>query len=367
MSVQSPVKRPIDLENVAPTAGSTAKSIVDFIPLKLVLWLASPYLAGESFDSAINKAHELYRTNRFTGTIDILGEDCTSDADCDAFVEAYKRTIDAVAARPLPVSRTQEQLTISFKPSMFSVIVPTDSSRSDRNKLLADAFDRIQEVVAYAKLKNIRMTLEAEDHRWADFHLDTYFKLLKQGNTNLGTVIQSRLFRTKDDLRRFDESSRVRMVIGIYNEPASLALTQKPEMKKVLVDYAQELAARGTYIELATHDADCIADFVTRVAIPQKLSHDRWENQMLLGVPRLEVQQALASGKYFADLANSGQLGTTSTAAIEYLSDMARTGVPVRMYLPYGKDAVAAPYCKRRLKANPNMMLFGIKNFLHIK
>jgi proline dehydrogenase len=367
MTVQLPVQETTQQnDNVAPTAGSTARSIVDIIPLKLVLWLASPYLAGETHNSAIDKAHELYRKNRFTGTIDILGEDCTSEADCDQFVGAYKATIDAVAARPLVVQRPADQLTVSMKPSMFSPIVPTDS-RADRNAVLARAYDRILEVVAYAKQRGINMTLEAEDHRWADFHLDTYFSLLKAGYTNLGTVLQSRLFRTKDDLKRFDESARVRMVIGIYNEPANLALTEKPKMKQVLVDYAAELAARGTYLEVATHDSSCVDSFVQRVAVPQRLPADRWETQFLLGVPRLELQQSLVSGKYFADLANSGDPTYSSAKAVEYLSDMARTGVPVRMYLPFGKDAVAAPYCKRRLKANPNIMLYGIKNALHLK
>lgn len=366
MTVQLPVKAQTESGNVAPSAGSSANSIVDYIPLKLVLWLAAPYTAGETYNSAIKKAHELYKKNRFTGTIDILGEDCSSDADCDNFVKAYKNTIDAVAANPLPVSRREEQLTISFKPSMFSPMIPTED-RPDRAKVLAKAYDRMQEVVGYAKQRNINMTLEAEDYRWADFHLNSYFSLVKEGYTNLGTVIQSRLFRTKEDLKRFDDSHRVRMVIGIYNEPASIALTEKPQMKKVLVDYCAELAARGSYIELATHDEDCIRDFVERVAIPQRLPHTRWENQMLLGVPRLDLQQALASGKYFADIANSGSRVATGAKAIEYLSDMARTGIIERMYLPYGKDAVAAPYCKRRLKANPNMALFGIKNFFHIK
>ncbi len=361
MPVQLQLPGNTEQKNVAPTAGSSGRSLIDKIPVKLVLWLASPYLAGQTYDSAIDKAHELYKKNRFTGTIDILGEDCTNDDDCVHFLNAYKATIDAVAARQLPAARDTDKLTVSFKPSMFSVIVPTDS-RPDRIKLLAEAYDRIQEVVAYAKARDVRMTLEAEDHRWADFHLDTYFSLLKAGYSNLGTVLQARLFRTKDDIKRFDESTRVRMVIGIYNEPASIALTEKPKMKEILVEYAAELAARGSYIELATHDSDCVDNFMQKVAIPQRLPANRFETQFLLGVPRDDLQQALVSGKYFAGVADNA-----SGKTLEYLSDMARTGVPVRMYLPYGKDAVAGPYCRRRLKANPNMMAYGIKNLLHLK
>lgn len=361
MPVQLPVQPQTNRNNVAPTAGSTGRSIIDIIPLKMVLWLASPYLAGRSFSTAIDKSHELYKQSRYTGTIDILGEDCTSDADCNAFVRAYKQTIDAVAARQLPVTAEEQKLTVSFKPSMFSVIVPTDQ-RSDRNKLLSDAYDRMEEVVAHAKQRGVRMTLEAEDHRWTDFHLDCYFALLKAGYSNLGTVLQSRLFRTRDDLKRFDESTRVRMVIGIYNEPADIALTDKPKMKEVLVDYAAELAARGAYIEVATHDSDCVDNFIRKVAIPQRVPSNKFEMQFLLGVPRKDLQQSLASGKYFANLAED-----TSGATMQYLADLARTGVPIRMYLPFGQDAVAAPYCKRRLKANPNMITYGIKNFLHLQ
>lgn len=335
--------------------------MLDSLPIPLVLWLAAPYLAGKTAEDAIKKAHQVYRQSRFSSTIDILGEDCTKDSDCDHFVEAYKRVVDLVSSSPVPCHRPEEQMSISFKPSMFSTVVPTDKG-ADTNARLIDAYNRIKSIVDYGKQKNVRMTIEAEDHRWADFHLDTYFSLLDAGYTNLGTVLQSRLIRTKNDLKRFDERSRVRMVIGIYNEPADIALTEKPQMKKILLEYAAELAARGTYVEIATHDTDCVRNFIERVAIPQKLPVNKWEVQMLLGVPRKQLQEALVSGKYFGQLAE-----TANSNSLEYLSDLARTGVLVRMYLPFGKDAVAGPYCKRRLKANPNMVAYGFKNFFHIK
>lgn len=343
-----------------PTANARP-SLIDSIPLPMVLFLASPYLAGKTAQEAINRAHQLYRENRFTATIDILGEDCTADSDCEAFVAAYLNVIDLVSANQLPVRRPEEQMTVSFKPSMFSVCVP-DAQIPERDRYLAEAFGRMQKVVAYAKERGVKMTLEAEDHRWTDFQLDTYFSLINAGFSNLGTVLQARLFRTKQDLKRFDERCRVRMVIGIYVEPAEIAHTEKPIMKELLVDYSAELAARGTYLEIATHDTDCITQFFQRVAIPQRLPANKFEVQMLLGVPRKDVQQGLVSGKFFTDLA---QNATSKNA--DYLSDLARSGVPVRMYLPYGKDKVAGPYCKRRLKANPNMALYGLKNLLHLR
>lgn len=362
MTVKLPVKdqsQPKEL-NVAPTAGSNKPNIVDSIPLPLVLLLAGPYLAGKNKDDAIKKAHALYKESRFSSTIDILGEDCTKDADCDHFVEAYKAVIDLIHAKPIQCQRAEQQISVSFKPSMFATVVPAEAEPGDSR--LIDAYRRIRTIVDYGKQKGIRMTLEAEDHRWADFQLDTYFALLNEGYTNLGTVLQSRLFRTKTDLKRFDERCRVRMVIGIYNEPAAIALTDKSEMKQTLIDYASELAARGTYLEIASHDTDCVNSFFKQVAIPQRLPTNKFEVQMLLGVPRKDFQQSLVSGSYFKE-----QAETAHSSNLDWFADMARSGVLVRMYLPFGKDAVAGPYCKRRLKANPNMISYGIKNFFHIK
>lgn len=323
--------------------------------------LAAPYLAGKTADNAISRAHQVFKASRFTSTIDILGEDAVSAEDCDGYVRQYENLIDLVAAAPLPVSRPQEQITISMKPSMFSTVYPP-AAVGARAGELDKAFERIKRVTHYAKSKNVAMTLEAEDHNWTDFHLETYFALIEEGYTNLGTVLQARLFRTKEDVKRFDERMRVRMVIGIYNEPKEIAYTDKPVMKEFLIDFAGDLLKRGTYVELATHDADCLGKFFRQIAIPQHVPASRFETQFLLGVPRQKLEESLVSGKYFIDLATDA-----STRDAEYLSDLARTGIPVRMYLPFGADNVAGPYCKRRLKANPNMMTYGIKNLLHIQ
>jgi proline dehydrogenase len=362
MPVALPAKEHSELEPpLAPGNNVIAPCLVDTLPLPVVLWLASPYLAGKSLEEAVRRAHQVYQENRFTSTIDILGEDCSNECDCDRFVEAYRKTIDAVANNQLPGATEHSGITVSFKPSMFSTKVPTEGTQECKREL-ADAYYRMKTVVDYAKQRGVRMTIEAEDHNWTDFQLDTYFSLLNEGYDNLGTVLQSRLFRTKSDIKRFDQRCRVRLVIGIYNESADIAHTNKATMKELLVDYAGELAARGTYIELASHDTETVHKFIERIAIPQQLSVDRFETQWLLGVPRLEEQQALVSGAYFKQIAQQAP-----SSALDYLSELARTGITVRMYLPFGKDTVAGPYCKRRLRANPHMISYGIKNFLHLR
>ena len=361
MPVATPVKEKPVQENHGHAAAPSQLSIVDTLPVKLVMMLAAPYLAGKNADDALSKAHKVYKESKFCSTVDILGEDARVDEDCDQSVENYKRLIDMVAKNPIPCKTHREQITVSFKPSMFSIMSPA-SEASDRQKHLDRAYDRIESIVRHAKEKNINVTLEAEDHTWADFHLNTYFALIERGYLNCGTVIQSRLFRTAKDIQRFDERMRVRMVIGIYNEPADVALTEKPQMKQKAIEYARELLSRGTYVELASHDTDCMTGFIEDAVLPTRSPATQFEVQHLLGVPRKEIQEAFVSGKFFVDMA-----ANATGDRRDQLAELAKSGVLVRMYLPYGTDNVAGPYCKRRLKANPNMIGYGIKNFLHIR
>jgi proline dehydrogenase len=357
-----PVKLP---ERTAPTAARLEKpkvaspvSMIDKIPVQLVLMLASPYLAGESPEEAIQLAHKLFAKDHYTSTLDILGEDMESAADCDASVEAYKNLVDLIISNPLPVQTKQEQITISFKPSMFATSPPKGNGLSDPN--LDKCFERIKQVTDYAKRLGVNVTLEAEDYRWTDFHLDTYFELINQGYDNIGTVIQTRMFRTADDIKRFDSRMRTRLVIGIYNESSEIAHTNKPIMKDLVVSYARTLLEQGVYVEIATHDVDCLHKFFGNVVLKNGIARDRFETQYLHGVPRDEVQQGLISGSYFNKT-------NFPEASAESLNDLATNGVVVRKYLPFGEGKVAGAYCRRRLKENPNMIGYGIKNFLKMQ
>ena len=127
------------------------------------------------------------------------------------------------------------------------------------------------------------------------------------------------------------------------------------------MEYAAELLGKGVYVELASHDVACLKSFIEKAVLPTRSSSERFEIQLLLGVPRQEVQQALTSGRYFAALAENA-----GGSDRRHLESLAASGALVRMYLPFGQGNVAGPYCKRRLKANPDMIGFGIKNLLHM-
>lgn len=348
MPVEAPVKKRERFSNLQEKSKSKANSmnLIDKIPVDLVLFMASPYIAGERPQEAIAIAHKLWNKYQYTSTLDILGEDMTCDDDCDASVKNYMELADQIAANPLPVppGEHRKQLTISLKPSMFSTLSP---GQEGCKPALALAFSRIERILAYAMERNINVTLEAEDYRWTDFQLDTYFELLKKGYSNLGTVLQTRLFRTEKDLERFDvdlKGKRVRLVIGIYNESPDIAQTDKNLMKGLMVKYAGILLSKGVYVEFATHDEACISALVQNVIEPGMIPSDKFETQFLHGVPRDQLQEALTGGTF----ANSNS-------------------ILVRKYLPFGPGKVAGAYCRRRLKENPNMIGYGIKNLFKLQ
>ena len=330
------------------TRQSKLHSIFDTIPIPLVLFLAKPYLAGETAQDALELAQKLFREEQFSSTLDILGEDAHNDADCDASVDQYKRLIDLISRNPLPVKEVRKQPTVSFKPSMFCTRAP--EAGQYRGAELDKAFNRIESIVDFASARNVNVTLEAEDHRWTDFHLETYFALIEGGYRNFGTVLQTRMFRTESDIKRFDERMRTRLVLGIYNEPADIALTDKALMKEQLIKLSAKLLERCTYVEVASHDTGCIDKFLQQVVLPNNISTKQFETQYLHGVPRKRYQKTLING--------------TRLAQLQHAQKTASQGVLVRMYLPFGEGRVAGAYCRRRLKENPNMAIYGIKNLL---
>jgi proline dehydrogenase len=338
---------------------ATKWSWVDIFPSPFIVALASPYLAGKNAEEALRMSQQLFKENHFCGTVDILGEDALTKEESELYVQKFCKLIDAVVAAPIPSAFDRERLTISMKPSMFSAGAPANHGQNKSK--LDEAFDRMIRVVDYAAQRKVRLTLEAEDSRWTNFQLDAYNALINAGYLNLGTVLQTRLFRTKKDLERFDQRGRVRLVVGIYQEPANIAHTDRNVMKDLLVRYAQDLIARGSYVEFATHDLRYIDKFFTEVVLPSRISATQFETQFLLGVPRLLLQKSLVNGEYFR------KFEVSNTAVSGHAEALRRSGVLVRMYLPYGPDRLAGPYCKRRLTHNPNLIVYGIKNLLHIQ
>jgi proline dehydrogenase len=301
--------------------------LVRLIPPSMVRFFARPYVAGDSLEKALAAAADLWSRRGLLTTLDLLAEGIETPAAVRDNVDIYLEMVDAVAedarfesARP----------TLSLKPSSYAV-APPDAEGNART-----AREAMFEIAERAKDKGVQLTIDMEGRAWTDFTLDVLDDLHRAGHRHVGAVLQTRLNRTQADLDRLPPRCRVRLVIGIYREPLSVAVTDKRVMKERLLEYGATLLRRGHYVELATHDEPWVRRFVDEVAPAVGADAERFEVQMLYGVPRERL-----------------------------LADLTGRRIRARLYVPFARSwDQAIAYLRRRLDEYPQMMLLVLRNWL---
>ncbi len=290
--------------------------LVNLMPSFLVKFFARAYVAGVGLDCGIKKARDLWERQSIASTIDMLGEEVTNREEVDNIVQIYFSLVKKMKEESFPKH-------ISIKPTSLGLDI--DKELCQRN---------LEEILKVALGEGITVTLDMEDSKYTDATLELYKKL--KPNYEFGTVLQSRLFRTKDDVLGLSGlDARVRMCIGVYNEDKSIAYTKKSEMKAKIVEYTKLLLDNHHKVDVATHDHKCIINALEEVE-KRGLGPEVAEFQFLLGVPRERIQHELIE-----------------------------RGYTVRLYVPFTIEwKCAIAYLRRRLIENPSMIYLGGLDFL---
>jgi proline dehydrogenase len=303
--------------------------LIRAIPGPLVRFFARPYVAGDSLAKAMDAAAEAWRERGLRTTLDLLSEDIDSEETVRRNIDTYLEMVDAAAGDPRFPS-LDARPTLSLKLSSYTTDPLDCGGRAESSR---EALFRIAE---HAAEREVRLTIDMESRHWTDFTLDALRDLHRAGHRHVGAVLQSRLHRTAQDLDRLPPGCRVRLVIGIYQEPASVALTDKAQMKERLLEYARTLLGRGHYVELGTHDERVVQRFVDDVVPAGGVGPERFELQMLYGVPRAAL-----------------------------LRQVVERGFAARLYVPFALSwPLAVGYLRRRLDEYPAMMFLVAKNLL---
>ncbi|MEM1008575.1 MAG: proline dehydrogenase family protein [Myxococcota bacterium] len=289
--------------------------LISLIPHALVKVFARPYIAGDSLIKAISCAEQLFAQHQLHTTLDLLGEGIQNADDIANERQQYLDAIDQI--------QHPEYITFSLKPTQMGLGLDDDLCTQN-----------IRDLLVAAAPKNIHITIDMEESKVVSQTLELY-RTLRQDHENVGTVLQSRLFRTQDDIPTYLDGHRahIRLCLGIYVEPKEIAYTRKKDMKDNFMRLLEQLFAAGHYVGIATHDTLLIQrslELIERMGItPQDC-----EFQMLLGVPRHAIQQQLIA-----------------------------QGYRVRIYLPYATQwSNALAYSQRRLIENPMMGMHVLKN-----
>lgn len=286
-----------------------------YVPGVLMRRLAARYIAGETLEQAIAKLAELSRRGH-PGILDVLGEHVENEAAARAAAREYTEAADAVA-------RAKLDAYVSVKPTHFGLAL---------NEELC--FELYAELAEHCRKHALFVRVEMEDHPTTDATLRVFVRL-RARHDNVGIVLQSRLFRTPSDIDALPAGPLdVRLVKGIYLEPASIAHVDPEPIRVAYVDCARRLFMRGARVALATHD-DGLADRCLAVAHEMGIGTEQYEFQVLLGV-REELWEKWQAA-----------------------------GLRVRVYVPYGPEWRA--YSQRRLRKNPQVLRHVMRNAVGLR
>jgi proline dehydrogenase len=160
--------------------------------------------------------------------------------------------------------------------------------------------------------------------------LRVYRRLRESGLDNVGTVLQSYLYRTPEDIDALlPLAPNLRFVKGAYLEPPSVAYARKSDVDVAYGRLVERLLGGPGYTAVATHDSALIQRTI-RYAADHGIASDRFEFQMLFGVrPQLQL-------------------------------DLVRRGYKVLVATPFGPEWY--PYLMRRLGERPANVLFFVKS-----
>jgi proline dehydrogenase len=277
---------------------------------------ARRFIAGETIDEAISCVKDL-PAKGLNLTLDYLGESVASAAAASAAAADYVQIINAIVASGI-------ERNISLKLTQLGLDVDK-----------ATAVDNMRRILEPADASNFFVRIDMENSPYTDATLDVLDTLWRQGHRHVGTVIQSYLKRSPEDIRRLNvQGVRVRLVKGAYKEPKQVAFQKKSDVDGAFVELMQTLLDEGTYPAIATHDPVMI-DATKAYAKSKGYANDRFEFQMLYGIRR-DLQTSLV-----------------------------KEGYRMRVYVPFGQQWY--PYFMRRLGERPANVAFVLKGILSDK
>ena len=283
-----------------------------WVPRSLIWRFSQRYIAGTSLEAAYRTVREL-NSAKCTATIDVLGEDSTSEEQVEAAVDQYLKAIRDIESHAL---RCGTSVKLSEMGLRFDV------PRCRR---------AIHTLTSSAKQHGSFLRIDMEDSSVTTVTLDIY-RHLRQEFDNVGIVIQSCLRRSEQDIADLlnEGPTDVRLCKGIYIEPEDIAFVDADENRSSFNGLLEQLFDSGaSRVAIATHDPALVAyaeDMIGKMRVPK----ERYEFQMLLGVAGTLRRQLVAKGH------------------------------PLRVYVPFGELWYA--YSLRRLRENPNIAGHMVRN-----
>ncbi len=274
---------------------------------------AARFVAGETLDDAVPVLRRLNERGLKANTT-LLGEGVRDEGEAAGVVAAYEQVLDRLAAEEL-------RCNVALKLTHLGLEIDEGLARANLERL-------VERAASHGNFVRVDM----EQSAFVDATLRIYRALREAGHERVGTVLQSYLYRTEDDLAALlPLRPNLRLVKGAYLEPPSVAHPRKADVDAAYARLVETALAGDGYTAVATHDERLI-EHTIRHADANGIDRDRFEFQLLYGVrPQLQL-------------------------------DLVRRGYTVLVATPYGPGWY--PYLMRRLGERPANLLFVVRNLV---
>lgn len=313
--------------------GRMVVGMMPIMPRFFVGWISRRYVAGSTLADAVRLMKKL-SSEKACFTVDVLGEEISTLEEAHYFVSEYTKVLDAIVEYKLDAN-------LSIKPTAFGLLIDEEY-----------AYAKMEDLLTKAAEENIFVRLDMEDHRVTQATIDIVHKMHEKGLTNVGTVLQARLFRTKNDITSISDKLQgdadFRICKGIYLESSEIAHTSYGDIVSEMNQSIDLMLEKSSYVAIATHDKPVIQHALKSLE-QHGLGPGKEDSRVNAGGAR----EGKGPGYEFQML-----LGVRGNIRRKLANEGHRT----RIYVPYGDKWYE--YGLRRLRENPDVAWHIAKSFL---
>jgi len=239
---------------------------------------ANRFVAGETLDECVQVLRGLNDQGFRTNTT-LLGEGVVNEAEAGWVVDQYTAVLDRIETDNLACN-------VALKLTHLGLDLGEEV-----------AYRNVERLVAHAASLENSIRIDMEESIRVEVTLRVYQKLRSAGHDNVGTVLQSYLYRTPSDLERLlPLQPNLRIVKGAYLEPKNVAFPDKKDVDRGFVRLTEQMLNEIAFTGIATHD-DQIIEHVINYTEKNGIGRDRFEFQMLYGI-RQQLQRKLVEQGY---------------------------------------------------------------------
>lgn len=204
------------------------------------------YIISEDRLEMLDKLAALQGKGYRTG-VEYVGEEATTLAEVTTATDEYLKLIDLMALHP----KLSEPPQLGFDLSNVGTIISRELAIENCSKILTHAAD-----------KDVGVILSMERSQWTDSILDIFMHLSARFS-NLGITLQAQLNRTPDDLGEIlGTGCKVRLVKGVYAEPAAIALPRGAQLDERYLGLLDRINGASSNYAFATQDPQLVEEIL---------------------------------------------------------------------------------------------------------